>query len=111
MSPLSRDGAHDEAGYSLRGTAGGMADAVMDLTAEDAKEMAAGQRRFHWDKRHKRYVQLQDGEKLRSTGKRKTESGATVRSEPVRRSQNLETLRRSHLRCEVPSRMQCQHMP
>ena len=51
----------------------------MDLTGEDAKDMAAGQRRFHWDKRHKRYVQLQAGEKLRSTGKRKTESGATVR--------------------------------
>ncbi len=57
-----------------------MADAVMDLTGEDAKDMAAGQRRFHWDKRHKRYVQLQAGEKLRSTGKRKTESGATVRT-------------------------------
>ena len=76
----SRDGGHDEAGYSLRGAAGGMADAVMDLTGEDAKDMAAGQRRFHWDKRHKRYVQLQAGEKLRSTGKRKTESGAMVRT-------------------------------
>ena len=54
------------------------------LTAEDAKEMAAKERRFHWDKRHKRYVQLQAGEKLRSTGKRKTESGATVRRKPVR---------------------------
>ena len=87
---LRRDGAHDEAGYSVRGAAGGMADAVMDITGEDAKEMAAGHRRFHWDKRHKRYVQLQTDEKLRSTGKRKTESGATVRASPRACSNDLE---------------------
>ena len=40
--------------------------------------MKAMQGRFHWDKRHKRYVQLQPDEKLRGTGKRKTESGASV---------------------------------
>lgn len=41
--------------------------------------MKASQGRFHWDKRHKRYVQLQPDEKLRGTGKRKTESGGVVR--------------------------------
>ena len=41
--------------------------------------MKSAQGRFHWDKRHKRYVQLQPDEKLRGTGKRKTESGGVVR--------------------------------
>ena len=63
----------------MRGTGGEMDAAVMDITGEDAGEMQAQERRFHWDKRHKRYVQLQPGEKLRGTGKRKTESGAMVR--------------------------------
>ena len=49
-------------------------------TGEEAKDMKATQGRFHWDKRHKRYVQLQPDEKLRGTGKRKTESGGVVRS-------------------------------
>ena len=51
--------------------------------------MKASQGRFHWDKRHKRYVQLQPDEKLRGTGKRKTESGAAVRLAPVPRALNL----------------------
>ena len=39
--------------------------------------MAVQQRRFHWDKRKRRYVQLQPDEKLQAGGKRvRSESGA-----------------------------------
>ena len=40
--------------------------------------MASQQRRFHWDKRKRQYVQLQPGEKLKAGKRMRVESGALV---------------------------------
>ncbi len=37
--------------------------------------MAAQQRRFHWDKRKRRYIQLQPNEKVQAGKRKRTESG------------------------------------
>ena len=40
--------------------------------------MAAQQRRFHWDKRKRQYVQLQPGERVKAGKRMRVESGALV---------------------------------
>jgi hypothetical protein len=40
--------------------------------------MASQQRRFHWDKRKRAYVQLQPGERLKAGKRQRVESGALV---------------------------------
>lgn len=42
---------------------------VLDLVGEDAAGIAASKGSYHWDKRHRKYVQLQPGEAVRA-GKR-----------------------------------------
>ena len=37
--------------------------------------MAAQQRKFHWDKRKRRYIQLQPNEKVQAGKRKRTESG------------------------------------
>ena len=41
--------------------------------------MAKQQRNYHWDKRKRRYVQLQPGEQVMAGKRMRTESGASVR--------------------------------
>ncbi|KAJ9529743.1 hypothetical protein QJQ45_014516 [Haematococcus lacustris] len=54
--------------------------AVMDMTAEDQEGMAAQQRRWHWDKRKKKYVRVAGSEATAGQAARrvKNESGKTA---------------------------------
>ncbi len=72
----------DESFALDRGTAE-LAEAVLDLTAEDQEGMAAASRRFHWDVRKKKYVQLRGKDATAGQAKKRvrTESGATVISQ------------------------------
>ncbi len=80
----SRTGQQDEAGYSVHGPAAGgggcsgLEAAVMDMVGEDAGTIAASKGTYHWDKRHKKYVQLQPGEEVRAGKRMRAESGAAV---------------------------------
>jgi DBP10CT (NUC160) domain len=49
---------------------------VLDLVGEDAEGIAASKGSYHWDKRHRKYVQLQPGEAVRA-GKRVQAGAAT----------------------------------
>lgn len=52
--------------------------AVLDLTAEDREGMAEQKRRYHWDKRAKKYVQLGANETVKGGKRVRTESGRNV---------------------------------
>lgn len=70
---------HANRGFAVNPARDGIRAAVMDLVGDETGDMAKGHRQFHWDKRKKKYVQLQGGEELRATGKRIiTESGVKV---------------------------------
>ena len=49
--------------------------AVMDLTAEDKAGIEDQKRQYHWDKRHKKYVQLGAHETVKAGKRVRTESG------------------------------------
>lgn len=70
---------HSNRGFAVNPSTSKIRSAVMDLVADEAQDMSKGKRQFHWDKRKKKYVQLQGGEEVRASGKRIiTESGAKV---------------------------------
>ncbi len=82
---VCRTDQQDEAGYSVHGPGGGggaMEAAVLDMVGEDAEGIQSAKGGYHWDKRHKKYVQLQPGEQLRAGRRIRAESGASVMDAP-----------------------------
>ena len=88
---------YEEAGYANGEERGGgeslgtsrIADAVLDLTADDAIGMKAQKTNYHWDRKNKKYVKVHAGEKLSFKGGqikvtneagRKTKSGVAKKS-------------------------------
>ncbi|KAG8499402.1 hypothetical protein CXB51_005920 [Gossypium anomalum] len=76
---------HTEAGLSVRSNEGfgsnRLESAVLDLVADDSEGLQKQKSRYHWDKRGKKYVKLNNGERVTASGKVKTESGAKVKTE------------------------------
>ncbi|KAK5840417.1 Putative DEAD-box ATP-dependent RNA helicase 29 -like protein [Gossypium arboreum] len=76
---------HTEAGLSVRSNEGfgsnRLESAVLDLVADDSEGLQKQKSRYHWDKRGKKYVKLNNGECVTASGKVKTESGAKVKTE------------------------------
>ncbi|KAL3680282.1 hypothetical protein R1sor_023238 [Riccia sorocarpa] len=69
---LSVEGGGDKSGPSRLDTE------VLDLIAEDAAGQQQQKASYHWDKKSKKYIKLNRGEKVTASGKIKTESGAKV---------------------------------
>ncbi|CAD5317424.1 unnamed protein product [Arabidopsis thaliana] len=71
---------HSEAGLSLRGNEGFGSNrldaAVLDLVADDGQGIKQQQSNYHWDKKGKKYIKLNNGDRVTASGKIKTESGA-----------------------------------
>ncbi|KAG4157636.1 hypothetical protein ERO13_D02G075100v2 [Gossypium hirsutum] len=76
---------HTEAGLSVRSNEGfgsnRLESAVLDLVADDSEGLQKQKSRYHWDKRGKKYVKLNNGERVTASGKVKTESGAKIKTE------------------------------
>ncbi|XWS23637.1 hypothetical protein CRYUN_Cryun28dG0032000 [Craigia yunnanensis] len=76
---------HTEAGLSVRSNEGfgsnRLESAVLDLVADDSGGLQKQKSRYHWDKRSKKYVKLNNGERVTASGKVKTESGAKVKAQ------------------------------
>lgn len=74
---------HFEAGLSVKNDDGFEANrldaAVLDLVADDSSGLQKQKSVYHWDKRGKKYIKLNNGERVTPTGKIKTESGAIVK--------------------------------
>ncbi|KAJ4700843.1 DEAD-box ATP-dependent RNA helicase 29 [Melia azedarach] len=74
---------HMEAGLSVRGDQGfgsnRLEAAVLDLVADDSQGMQKQKQVYHWDKRSKKYIKLNNGERVTASGKVRTESGAKVK--------------------------------
>ncbi|KAL4560146.1 hypothetical protein LXL04_032295 [Taraxacum kok-saghyz] len=70
---------HFEAGLSVRGNGGfnsnRLESAVLDLAADDNGGLQKQKSSFHWDKRSKKYVKLNNGDRVSASGKILTESG------------------------------------
>ncbi|KAL2503648.1 putative DEAD-box ATP-dependent RNA helicase 29 [Abeliophyllum distichum] len=75
---------HFEAGLSVRANQGFESNrleaAVLDLNADDGGGLQKQKSSFHWDKRSKKYVKLNSGERVTASGKIKTESGAKLKA-------------------------------
>ncbi|XP_073151227.1 putative DEAD-box ATP-dependent RNA helicase 29 [Henckelia pumila] len=75
---------HYEAGLSVRANQGfesnRLETAVLDLNADDSTGLMKQKSSYHWDKRGKKYVKLNNGERVTASGKIKTESGAKVKT-------------------------------
>ncbi|XP_012065044.1 putative DEAD-box ATP-dependent RNA helicase 29 isoform X2 [Jatropha curcas] len=75
---------HTEAGLSVRANEGfgsnRLESAVLDLVADDSSGMQKQKTVYHWDKRSKKYIKLNNGERVTASGKIKTENGAKVKS-------------------------------
>ncbi|KZV17347.1 DEAD-box ATP-dependent RNA helicase 29 [Dorcoceras hygrometricum] len=75
---------HFEAGLSVRANQGFESNrleaAVLDLNADDSTGLKKQKSSYHWDKRGKKYVKLNNGERVTANGKIKTESGAKVKT-------------------------------
>ncbi|XP_006847227.2 putative DEAD-box ATP-dependent RNA helicase 29 [Amborella trichopoda] len=74
---------HLEGGLSVKGNEGFAANrldaAVLDLVADDSTGLQKQKAVFHWDKRSKKYIKLNNGEHVTASGKIKTEGGAKVK--------------------------------
>ncbi|GMH00892.1 hypothetical protein Nepgr_002731 [Nepenthes gracilis] len=75
---------HLEAGLSVRGGqrvgSNRLESAVLDLVADDNEGMKKQKGLYHWDKRSKKYIKLNNGEHVTASGKVKTESGKKVKA-------------------------------
>ncbi|KAL8467026.1 hypothetical protein ACS0TY_035923 [Phlomoides rotata] len=75
---------HFEAGLSVRGNHGFESNrleaAVLDLNADDGGGLQKQKSSYHWDKRSKKYVKLNNGDRVTASGKIKTESGSKLKS-------------------------------
>ncbi|XP_078162539.1 putative DEAD-box ATP-dependent RNA helicase 29 isoform X7 [Carex rostrata] len=73
-----------EAGLSMKGNDGFMSNrfdaAVLDLVADDSSGIQKQRAQYHWDKKAKKYVKLNNGERVTASGKVKTEGGAKVKA-------------------------------
>ncbi|KAH0722151.1 hypothetical protein KY289_005195 [Solanum tuberosum] len=71
---------HFEAGLSVRGNHGfeskRLDAAVLDLVADDKNGLQKQKVSYHWDKRSKKYIKLNNGDRVTASGKIKTESGS-----------------------------------
>ncbi|KAF9599739.1 hypothetical protein IFM89_001685 [Coptis chinensis] len=75
---------HLEAGLSVRGNEGfgssRLDAAVLDLVADDSTGLQKQKSDYHWDKKRKRYIKLNDNDRVTASGKVKTESGSKIKS-------------------------------
>ncbi|KAK2975924.1 hypothetical protein RJ640_007402 [Escallonia rubra] len=75
---------HFEAGLSVRANEGFESNrldaAVLDLVADDGGGLQKQKTSYHWDKRSKKYIKLNNGDRVTASGKIKTESGAKVKA-------------------------------
>ncbi|CBI19932.3 putative DEAD-box ATP-dependent RNA helicase 29 [Vitis vinifera] len=75
---------HAEAGLSVRANEGfgssRLEAAVLDLVADDSSGLQKQKSVYHWDKRGKKYIKLNNGERVTASGKIKTESGSKVKA-------------------------------
>ncbi|KAL0365928.1 UNVERIFIED_CONTAM: putative DEAD-box ATP-dependent RNA helicase 29 [Sesamum radiatum] len=75
---------HFEAGLSVRANQGfepnRLEAAVLDLNADNSEGLQKQKSSYHWDKRSKKYVKLNNGERVTASGKVKTESGSKVKA-------------------------------
>ncbi|KAL0323296.1 UNVERIFIED_CONTAM: putative DEAD-box ATP-dependent RNA helicase 29 [Sesamum angustifolium] len=75
---------HFEAGLSVRANQGFESNrleaAVLDLNADNSEGLQKQKSTYHWDKRSKKYVKLNNGERVTASGKVKTESGSKVKA-------------------------------
>ncbi|XP_047981169.1 putative DEAD-box ATP-dependent RNA helicase 29 [Salvia hispanica] len=75
---------HFEAGLAVRGNQGFESNrldaAVLDINADDGSGMQKQKSTYHWDKRSKKYIKLNNGDRVTASGKIKTESGAKVKA-------------------------------
>ncbi|XP_020259077.1 DEAD-box ATP-dependent RNA helicase 29-like isoform X3 [Asparagus officinalis] len=75
---------HLEAGLSVKGNEGFESNrldaAVLDLVADDSSGLQKQKSRYHWDKKGKKYIKLNNGDHVTAAGKIKTESGAKVKA-------------------------------
>ncbi|XP_004505526.1 putative DEAD-box ATP-dependent RNA helicase 29 [Cicer arietinum] len=75
---------HMEAGLSVKGNEGfssnRLEEAVLDLVADDGAGIKKQRSVFHWDKRSKKYIKLNNGDRVAANGKIKTESGAKTKA-------------------------------
>ncbi|KAG9142754.1 hypothetical protein Leryth_005511 [Lithospermum erythrorhizon] len=64
---------HLEAGLSLRADEGFESNrleaAVLDLVSDDKNGLRKQKSTYHWDKRHKKYVKLNNGDRVTASGK------------------------------------------
>lgn len=75
---------HLEAGLSVRGNEGlgtsRLDAAVLDLVADDSSGLQKQKSVYHWDKKSKKYIKLNNGDRVTASGKIKTESGSKVKA-------------------------------
>ncbi|PWA50405.1 hydrolase [Artemisia annua] len=75
---------HFEAGLSVRGNQGfasnRLESAVLDLAADDSGGLQKQKSTYHWDKRSKKYVKLNNGDRVSASGKIITESGSKAKA-------------------------------
>ncbi|KAF5196803.1 Dead-box atp-dependent rna helicase [Thalictrum thalictroides] len=75
---------HLEAGLSVRGNEGfgssRLDDAVLDLVADDAAGCQKQKSVYHWDKKAKKYIKLNNGDRVTASGKIQTESGSKIKA-------------------------------
>eukprot|EP01018_Ginkgo_biloba_P000650 Gb_13284 [translate_table: standard] len=90
---------HSEAGLLVRGGEdfglNRMDAAVLDLVADDSTGLQKQKSVYHWDKRGKKYVKLNNGERVTASGKVKNESGSRVN--PGKTSLYKKWKERSHM--------------
>uniref|UniRef100_A0A7N0VAY4 RNA helicase n=1 Tax=Kalanchoe fedtschenkoi TaxID=63787 RepID=A0A7N0VAY4_KALFE len=73
---------HMESGLAVRGGSNNrLESAVLDLVADDGTGMKKQKSTYHWDKRHKKYIKLNNGDRVTASGKIKTEGGAKVKAD------------------------------
>ncbi|KAF8411708.1 hypothetical protein HHK36_004266 [Tetracentron sinense] len=75
---------HLEAGLSVRANqdfgSSRLESAVLDLVADDGAGLQKQKSVYHWDKRGKKYIKLNNGERVTASGKIQTESGSKVKT-------------------------------
>ncbi|XP_074587245.1 DEAD-box ATP-dependent RNA helicase 29 [Curcuma longa] len=76
---------HLEAGLSVKNDEGfgtnRLDAAVLDLVADDSSGLQKQKSQFHWDKRSKKYIKLNNGDRVTASGKIKNESGSKIKSD------------------------------
>ncbi|KAG4393014.1 hypothetical protein GLYMA_03G001200v4 [Glycine max] len=75
---------HMEAGLTVKANedfaSNRLEAAVLDLVADDGTGIKKQRSMYHWDKRGKKYIKLNNGDRVAANGKIKTESGAKTKA-------------------------------